>query len=139
MNTIAFHGNIVEDAKVRDAGDFKVLEVRVADNVGFGDKQVTNFFKVVKFQKTDPKKLADMLVKGKSVFISGEFKAVPYKDKNGNDRLGLEVNANNINLIGGRDPSSEQSDSKEYSAPASKTSKAKPKAEVADTEEDMPF
>ncbi|MFL5761591.1 MAG: single-stranded DNA-binding protein [Thermomicrobiales bacterium] len=49
-------------------------------------------------------KLAEQgaLVKGRSVFVSGSFDAREYTDRNGLQRMSLDVNANDVRLLGGR-------------------------------------
>jgi single-strand DNA-binding protein len=72
----------------------------VADNIGFGDKKQTNFYNVSYFRNGDVDKIANMFTKGKSVHIVGEFQARPYKDQNGNDKLSIDIRANNVSFAG---------------------------------------
>jgi single-stranded DNA-binding protein len=101
MNNITFVGNLVADAEVKDVGKSKCISFRVADNVGFGDKKLTNFYGVSYFKNQEPEKLAVHLLKGRQVMVVGEFQARPYKAKDGTDKLSMDVRATSVNFVGG--------------------------------------
>ena len=105
-----------------------VLTVNVANNQGFGDKQTTMFIRVALFGKRAEGNLKDYLLKGQQVNISGELKQTEYQAKDGTTKTSLELNANIIDLVGGR----------KENAPARQ---AAPKADVAydDFDDSMPF
>ena len=46
-NSISFIGRLGPDPELKTVGDFKILELNVANNVGFGDKKVVNWMKCV--------------------------------------------------------------------------------------------
>ena len=79
-----------------------VLTVNVANNQGFGDKQTTMFIRVALFGKRAEGNLKDYLLKGQQVNISGELKQTEYQAKDGTTKTSLELNANIIDLVGGR-------------------------------------
>ena len=105
-----------------------VLTVNVANNQGFGDKQTTMFIRVALFGKRAEGNLKDYLLKGQQVNISGELKQTEYQAKDGTTKTSLELNANIIDLVGGRKDSGQQ-------APVRQ---AAPKADVA-YDDDIPF
>lgn len=77
-----------------------VLNVTVANNVGFGDKQKTNWIRVVIFGKRAEGELKNYLVKGQQVFVSGELTTQEFNKNDGTKGFALEVNANILDLIG---------------------------------------
>lgn len=108
-NVISFTGTIGRDAEVRvTAGGMSVLNVAVANNVGFGDKQKTNWFRVALFGKRAEGQLSTYLVKGQQVFVSGELTQSEY-EKDGQTKITLEINANIIDLVGKRSDDGNQS------------------------------
>jgi single-strand DNA-binding protein len=65
---------IGRDAEVRYLPSGQaVLNVTVANNVGFGDKQKVNWVRVVIWGKRAEGELKNYLLKGQQVFISGEL------------------------------------------------------------------
>lgn len=108
-----------------------VLTVNVANNQGFGDKQTTMFIRVALFGKRAEGNLKDYLLKGQQVNISGELKQTEYQAKDGTTKTSLELNANIIDLVGGR---------KEGAAPSQQQAPAhKAPANDAPYDDDIPF
>ena len=125
-NVFSFTGTVGRDAVVTYApSGLAVLNVTVANNIGFGDKQVTLWIRVVLFGKRAEGKLVEHLKKGQQVFVSGELTQNEYKANDGTTKTSLELNATIIDLVGGR----------KESAPARQ---AAPKADVA-YDDDIPF
>jgi len=99
-NVFSFTGTCVRDSEVRYAqSGLAVLNVTVANNIGFGDKKQTLWIRVALFGKRAEGQLASFLVKGQSVFVSGELTTRDY-DKDGQTKTSLELTANIIDLIG---------------------------------------
>ncbi len=94
------------DAEVRYApSGMAVLNVTVANNIGFGDKQQTLWIRVVLFGKRAEGALQNYLKKGQQVFVSGELSQSEYKANDGTTKTSLELNANIIDLVGKRNES----------------------------------
>ena len=107
---------IGRDAEVRYLPSGQaVLNVSVANNVGFGDKQQTVWLRVVLWGKRAEGTLKDYLKKGQQVFVSGELTMSEYTANDGTKKTNLELNATIIDLVGKRDSSAASSD---YNAPA---------------------
>ncbi len=107
---------IGRDAEVRYLPSGQaVLNVSVANNVGFGDKQQTVWLRVVLWGKRAEGTLKDYLKKGQQVFVSGELTMSEYTANDGTKKTNLELNATIIDLVGKRDSSVASSD---YNAPA---------------------
>ncbi|MDD5273416.1 MAG: single-stranded DNA-binding protein [Methylovulum sp.] len=91
------------DAEVRyTPAGLAVLNVNVANNIGFGEKQQTLWIRVAVFGKRAEGSLQNYLKKGQQVFVSGELSMSEYKANDGTMRSSLELNANVIDLVGKR-------------------------------------
>jgi single-strand DNA-binding protein len=102
-NTFSCVGTVTRDAEVRFLPSGQaVLNVNVANNQGFGDKQKTMFIRCALFGKRAEGQLKDYLVKGQQVFISGELSQSEYKANDGTTKTNLEINATIIDLVGGK-------------------------------------
>jgi len=128
-NSITFVGTVGRDAEVRFlASGSAVLSVTVANSVGFGDKQKTNWFRVTLFGKRAEGQLQNYLKKGQAVFVSGELSQNEYKANDGTTKTSLEINANILDLVGKKSDSGgqqqaasqPQSNQNSYAPPAGK-------------------
>lgn len=100
-NVFSFTGTVGKDAEVRYApSGTAILNVSVANNIGYGDKQQTLWVRVALFGKRAEGQLATYLKKGQQVFVSGELTQSEYKANDGSMRTSLELNANIIYLVG---------------------------------------
>ena len=138
-NVFSFTGTVGRDAEVRYApSGVAILNVTVANNIGFGDKQQTLWIRVVVFGKRAEGQLQNYLKKGQQVFVSGELSQSEYKANDGTTKTSLELNATIIDLIGKRQDSDSQP---AQSRPAQ--SKAPTQANSApyenDFDDDIPF
>ncbi len=106
-NVFSFTGTVGRDAEVRYApSGMAVLNVTVANNIGFGDKQQTLWVRVVLFGKRAEGQLQNYLKKGQQVFVSGELSQSEYTGNDGVTKTSLELTANVIDLIGKRNEAS---------------------------------
>ena len=102
-NVFSFTGTIGRDAEVRYApSGMAILNITVANNIGFGDKQQTLWIRVALFGKRAEGSLKDYLKKGQQVFVSGELSQNEYRANDGTTKTSLELNANIIDLVGKR-------------------------------------
>lgn len=102
-NVFSFTGTVGRDAEVRyTPAGMAVLNVNVANNIGFGDKQQTLWIRVAVFGKRAEGNLQNYLKKGQQVFVSGELSQSEYKANDGTMRTSLELNANILDLVGKR-------------------------------------
>ena len=85
-----------------------VLTVNVANNQGFKDKQTTLFIRVSLFGKRAEGNLKDYLVKGQQVNVSGELRTNEYTAKDGTTKTSIELNANILDLVGGKREATQQ-------------------------------
>ncbi len=102
-NVFSFTGTCGRDAEVRYLPSGQaVLNLNCANHVGFGDKQQTLWIQVSLFGKRAESGVVSYLKKGQHVFVSGELSMREYKANDGTMRSALELNANIIELIGGK-------------------------------------
>lgn len=107
-NVFSFTGTIGRDAEVRYLPSGQaVLNVTVANNIGFGDKQQTLWIRVALWGKRAEGSLQNYLKKGQQVFVSGELTQREFQGNDGTMKTSLEVNASILDLVGGRSGSSE--------------------------------
>ena len=102
-NVFSFTGTVGRDAEVRTTPSGQsVLNVTVANNIGFGDRQQTLWIRVALWGKRAEGSLQNYLKKGQQVFISGELSQREYQANDGTTRTSLELNASIVDLVGKR-------------------------------------
>lgn len=102
MNVWTFNGRLGADAELRttQSGE-KVLNLSVANDIGFGDRKETQWVKC-SFWGRRAEALAPHLTRGKQVMISGEVRIETYERRNGGGTAScLSVRINDIDLFGG--------------------------------------
>lgn len=102
-NVFSFTGTVGRDAEVRTTPSGQsVLNVTVANNVGFGDRQQTLWIRVALWGRRAEGALQNYLKKGQQVFVSGELTQQEYQANDGTTRTSLELNASIIDLVGAK-------------------------------------
>lgn len=133
MNVITVVGRLTKDAERKTTkGGTTILEFTVANDVGFGDSATTNFYRCALFGKRAEGGLADYMVKGGQVCVSGSHRVREYTKKDGSGGYSSEIMVNDVTLCGSK-PSQD--------APArgvTKPTKAE-KPIPADLNSDIPF
>ncbi|MFW5443034.1 MAG: single-stranded DNA-binding protein [Methylococcaceae bacterium] len=108
-NVFSFTGTVGRDAEVRvTPNGLSVLNVTVANNIGFGDRQQTIWVRVALWGKRAEGSLQNYLKKGQQVFVSGELSQREYQANDGSTKTSLELNANIIDLVGKRNDQGQQ-------------------------------
>lgn len=108
MNVFCFTGNLGNDADQRYLPDgTSIVSLSVPCKSGYGDKAVTSWLRCSMFGKRGESVLP-YLKKGQSVGVIGEFTAREYTDKEGQQRLSLEVRVNDLTLFGPKDKGGSQ-------------------------------
>lgn len=142
-NVFSFTGTVGRDAEVRYLPSGQaVLNVTVANNVGFGDKQQTLWIRVAIWGKRAEGQLANYLKKGQQVFVSGELSQSEYRANDGSTKTSLELNANILDLVGRKGEAGSQPQ-QNYPSSAPSASSAPQGAGVdnfdAPYDDDIPF
>ena len=78
MNKVIVNGNIVRDMEVKDTGKCLIGTFTIANNVGYGEEQKTNFVNCVLFGDR-VESLVEYLVKGCKVLVEGELAIEQYE------------------------------------------------------------
>ena len=121
------------DAEVRvTPSGMSVLNVTVANNIGFGDKQKAIWVRVALWGKRAEGSLQDYLKKGQQIFVSGELSQSEYQANDGTTKTSLELNANVIDLVGKRNEQAPQSTNQQAS-----TAQQQPAATTHNTLDDF--
>lgn len=136
-NNISIIGRVAADAELKyTPNGSAVLEFRIADDVGYGDKKVTNWWRCAMFGKQADGKLAEFLKKGQQVVVFGEATMREWTDKEGNKRMSPEVRVTSVQLAGQRQ-SGERSEEPQRQ-PANKPAN-KPKPSFDNLDDDIPW
>ena len=109
-NNVAFTGRLGRDPELNTVGDYKVLNLAVANNTGFGDKKVTNWFNCAMWGARG-EKIAQYLSKGSEVFITGELTLRKYTDKEGVEKMSPDVRIEQLDFCGSKADSTGGGDS----------------------------
>lgn len=108
MNNFIFSGNLGKDAEQKFLSNgTAVLSFSVAVKSGFGDKEKTTWVSCGLFGKRAEGALAQYMVKGAQVLISGEAFLDEW-EKDGVTNKMLKVNVDKLDLIGGRSDNAPQ-------------------------------
>jgi single-strand DNA-binding protein len=104
FNKITLIGNVGRDPEVRVIGDNrKVASFSVATNKKYTDSQGNTVDKTEWFRVSFWNKLADItenyVKQGSLVYIEGELSTKEYTDKDGKNRVTLEVLGQTLNLL----------------------------------------
>jgi len=131
MNNFSFTGNLGKDAEKRVLPDgTAIVSMSVPCKSGFGDKAVTTWLRCTMFGKRG-ESVYQYLTKGTLVGITGEFSAREYADKDGVNRMSLEVRVNDLTLLGGkREPQSHEYQRPEEMATPSRATQPAPSSQA---------
>ena len=112
MNTIAITGNLVRSPEAKEMS-VSCLTFTVAVNRRFKNKdgqRETDFFDVITFGKLAELLAGFDLQKGTTVAVVGSMQSRKWQDKNGNNRTGWTIHAEDVQLIGGKAAAVQQDD-----------------------------
>ena len=138
LNHVALIGRLTRDAELKyTASNLAVCKFSIANNQrrkkdnAWTDE--AHFFDVTLWGKT-AESLHKYLVKGKQVAVDGQLRQSRW-EKDGQTRSRVEINATNIQLLGGSGPTQQAAPSE-----ASASNEAPPGEPAGDTfEDDIPF
>ena len=91
------------------------LNISIAVNDGYGDKQYTNYFDVVVWGKT-AENIKPYLGKGKQICINGRLRQDRW-ESNGQKNSRVVIVAETVQLLGGRDNSTGSGGNNQQTAP----------------------
>ena len=96
MNKVLVNGNVVRDMEVKDTGKCLVGTFTIANNVGYGEEQKTNFVNCVLFGDR-VESLVQYLVKGCKVLVEGEL-AIEQYEVNDEKRYATKVYVKSLEI-----------------------------------------
>lgn len=103
LNNYSCTGRLGADAETRySASGTTIWQCRLAVDYGYGDNAGTNWLRVSAFGKRAEGLAKLELTKGAHIAVTGELRVREYDRKDGTKGTSVEVNANDIALIGGR-------------------------------------
>lgn len=138
MNIINITGNLGRDAEVKQVGGSTVMNFSVGVKTGFGDSENTCWVSCALWGKQAESKLADYMVKGQRVSVSGEFSMREY-DSQGITKQSLECRVNQIGLEG-KSYGAPQQQRQPAASPIQKTHSPQQQAPSMDNfDDDIPF
>ena len=108
INKVILIGNVGQDPETRYMPNGKaVTNLRVATSESWKDKQTgeqreqTEWHSIVMYDRL-AEIAAEYLKKGSQVYIEGKLRTRKWQDKEGRDRYTTEINANEMQMLGGR-------------------------------------
>ena len=154
VNKVILLGNLGADPEVRymTNGD-AVATIRLATTESWKDKntgekkEITEWHRVV-FYRRLAEIVEKYLKKGSAVYIEGRIRTRKWQDKEGQERYTTEIEANEMQMLGGRQGASSTGGEAEFggsmpSQPAPAASGARPapakKDPFGDMDDDIPF
>jgi single-strand DNA-binding protein len=125
---------VAKDAEVRTTSNGNtVLSFTAASNVGFGDKQQTLWLRV-SLWRNNVDKIQPYLTKGAQCLVSGELTQREYQANDGTTKTSLELNANILDLVGGKRESEGTQEQRPQQRPAQQQ-----RDNFDEYEDDIPF
>jgi len=115
INSVVLCGRVTRDAEVKyTSGGMAVSEISIAVNryAGKDKGEEVSFFEVNLWGKT-AEALVQYLTKGRQIVVQGELRQERW-EKDGQKQSKVRINANNIQLVGGKD---ERQETPRQSAP----------------------
>jgi single-strand DNA-binding protein len=140
INKVILVGNLGADPETRymPNGD-AVANIRLATTESWKDKasgekkEITEWHRVVFYRK-----LAEIagqyLKKGSSVYIEGRIRTRKWQDKEGQERYTTEIEANEMQMLGGKSDRSESPQDKPQ-----RNAQGAPRTSIEDMDSDIPF
>ena len=99
MNKIYLSGNLTKEPEIRTTQSGRtVASMSIAVNEGYGDKQTTNFFYLVAWEKT-AELCGKYLNKGSKVLVEGRLKNNNYEGKDGVKHYAVDIIVENIEFM----------------------------------------
>lgn len=150
VNKVILVGNLGADPETRymPNGD-AVANIRLATTESWKDKatgekrEATEWHRVVFYRKL-AEIVGQYLKKGSSVYVEGRIRTRKWQDKEGQERYTTEIEANEMQMLGGRQSAASSGGEAEYggSMPSSAPSRGAPAKKAPsfdDMDDDIPF
>lgn len=140
MNKLIIIGNLGQDARIGQpaANGSTPISFSVGVSEKRGDTQHTEWFSCTRWvQAGGSTAIAQYLLRGTKVAVEGKVSARAYVDRDGQNRSSLEVNVQNIELLGSSQQNQQaQTAQPATAAPAQQVTNSNPSNDASD---DLPF
>lgn len=136
-NNISFVGRIGQTPEHKQVGSSEVLEFSIANNVGFGEKKSTNWFRCTVWGKR-ASTLKQYMEKGKQVFITGELILRKYTANDGTEKMSPDIRVAELDFVGGQSDGASGGGAAAGAAPGPAQTTAAGDSPT-EAESDMPF
>ena len=147
VNKVILVGNVGADPEVRytPSGD-AVANLRLACSESWKDKatgekkEVTEWVRVV-FYRRLAEIVGEYVKKGSALYIEGRIRTRKWQDKDGQDRYTTEIEANEMQMLGGRRDGESRSEGGEPAKSYAPVAGSAPKkaSSFDDMDDDIPF
>lgn len=97
MQKVIICGNVGRDSEITTFGDKQRLTFSVGCSEGKGDQKTTTWYDV-EYHSTG---LQPYITKGRQVVVMGRLRVRAYTAKDGTQRIGINVFADSVELVGG--------------------------------------
>ena len=143
VNKVILVGNLGADPETRfmPNGD-AVANIRLATTESWKDKasgekkEITEWHRVVLYRKLG-EIAGQYLKKGSAVYIEGRIRTRKWQDKEGQERYTTEIEANEMQMLGGKSDRSESAPSQPKQE--QRNAQGAPKTSFVDMGDDIPF
>jgi single-strand DNA-binding protein len=116
MNTVTLVGNLTKDPEMKQNGDTKICQLRVAESNGSKSKQDPLYIDVAAFGK-QADTCEQYLTKGRQVAVSGRLRFREWQGKDGAKRSEHSIVADRVQFLpGGRNGQAESAGKEEGEA-----------------------
>jgi len=148
INRVVLTGNLTRDPELRSTpSGTSVCSLRLAVNTSRKDAQGNwvdkpNYFDITVWGRQG-ENVAQFLSKGRPVAVDGRLEWREFTDKDGNNRQAVEIVADSVQFLGGRDDGGNGNGGGSRFAPQSDvpadTGDFQPAGAAAGTDDDIPF
>jgi len=118
LSSYSFTGRCTKDAQIKNVNGKTLMEVDVANNIGYGDYAKTNWLKV-KMWGDRCNNIVDIFKKGSLITASGELSTNEWTSQTGEKHVDLVVTVNNLQIL-----ASKKQDESEAAQPAEQSETA---------------
>lgn len=98
LSSYSFTGRLTRDATIKNVKDKTLVEMDIANNIGYGDFKKTNWLKV-KWWGDRAANSAPIFTKGALITSNGELSTDEYFDKDGQKHFNLVVTVFGVQLL----------------------------------------
>jgi single-strand DNA-binding protein len=98
-NVVVILGNLSRDPELKEVNGDAILKLGIADNVGWGDRQTTNWFNVDYWGRKRAESLLNILTKGARILVSGELTVRSWTNEQGIEKFSNDIRADKITLL----------------------------------------